>query len=154
MPVYRNLLIADAARFFGICDMVGKGFDIAFKLMISDGFEFPVFESGNKRFTATLSVDRNEQFREFVRCRSQALTELDEVLALRSLWSRSTATLPELATTMQRGKEITRRILKSMEIKQMVEPLENGHSFALAPNVRRDIERVFERNQPRLFEDA
>ena len=135
--------------------MVGKGFDIAFKLMVSAGFDFPLFESSNNRFTATLSLDRNEQFREYVRCRSQALSELDEVLALRWLWSRGTATLRELAVAMQRGQDVTRRIVKSMEVKKMIEPLESDdRCFGLASNVKRDMESVFQRNQPKLFEDS
>jgi predicted HTH transcriptional regulator len=155
VPVYRNLLMADAARFFGICDMVGKGFDIAFKLTVSGGFDFPLFESTSNRFTARLALERDERFREFVRERSQALSELDEVLVLRWLWSRGTATLQELATAMQRGQEMSRRILKSMQVKQVIEAIDvDGRAFRLAPNVHRDIETVFERRQGWLFDKA
>jgi len=151
-PIYRNLLMADGVRFFGLCDMVGKGVDITFNSMVFGGFDFPIFESGNNRFAVRISLERSEQFREFVRDRAQALSELDEVLALRLLWSRGTASLSELASVMQRGEEIARRILRAMQTKLMIQPVDDhSQTFKLAPNVLRDIETVFQRNQFRLF---
>jgi Putative ATP-dependent DNA helicase recG C-terminal len=154
VPIYRNLLLADGTRFFGLCDKVGKGIDSVFMSVVAGGFDFPVFESNANRFTARLSLERSEEFREYVRRRSQILSQLDEVMTIRFLWVRGVASLVELSGLLQRGREVTRRILESMLKKLMVEPVD-GDAFRLSETVWRDIEAVFAADQLvlKLFND-
>ena len=50
MPIYRNFLLAEGARFLGICDKIGRGIDRVYEDVLSSGFGFPAFESSNGRF--------------------------------------------------------------------------------------------------------
>ena len=58
VPVYRNLLLADGARFVGLCDKIGQGIDLIFKSVLSDGLGFPEFESGSNLFYRAYSARR------------------------------------------------------------------------------------------------
>lgn len=148
VPVYRDLLMADGARFVGLCDKIGSGMDVVFKSVLEGGFDFPRFESVDNHFTATISFQRSAEFSEFVRRRSQSLSRIDEILALRLLWSRERAALPELSVIMQRGREIAHRILDDMSKKLMIEPVAGeDFSYRLTANVRRDIQSIFQCDQ-------
>ncbi len=147
VPVYRNLSLADGARFVGLCDKIGRGIDLIYESILSGGMDFPVFESGNNLFTARISLERSREFAEFARRRSQALSSLDEILALRLLSLKDRATLQEVSSVLQRGHAATRRILEEMRKKLMVERSDEDLSFRLAPNLRRDIDTIFESDQ-------
>ena len=58
---------------------------------------------------------------------------------------RSKKVLHSLAKrVLQRGHDVTRRILKAMETRQMIERKESDkQSFALATSVTRDLEHIF-----------
>jgi ATP-dependent DNA helicase RecG len=157
VPVYRNLSLADGARFFGLCDNIGKGIDAVYRSVVSGGFDFPLFESGENRFTARVPLQPSEQFREFVRRRSQSLSQLDEILVLWLLWSRQQANILELSAATQRGRELTRRILEAMCKKLMIEPTDvRRECFKLTPILRRGIDDVFQSDQMtlRLFGES
>jgi ATP-dependent DNA helicase RecG len=145
VPVYRNLLLADGARFAGLCDKIGRGVDLIFEEVISSGLGFPEFESGNNFFTARIPLAGSAEFKEFVRKRSQALSQLDEVIVLRTLWSRPCATIDDLCANMQRKSEFAERLLGEMCRKNMVEQVRGG--YQLTPGVRRDIETIFQSDQ-------
>jgi ATP-dependent DNA helicase RecG len=142
VPVYRNLLLADGCRFVGLCDKVGQGIDMIYRAVLTEGFDFPIFENEPGSFTATISTKGSVHFREFVRKRTQSLSRLDDIVALRILFSNEKASLAELASGMQRGKEQTRRILVEMIEKAMITSDSEGY-YALSPVVRSDIENVF-----------
>jgi ATP-dependent DNA helicase RecG len=145
VPVYRNLLLADGARFVGLCDKIGRGVDLIFQGVLSGGLGFPEFESGNNLFTARIPLVGSEEFKEFVRKRSQALSQLDEVIILRTLWTKTCATLDDLCINMQRKIEFAERVLSQMCKKNMIEVA--GNSYQLTPGVRRDIETIFHCDQ-------
>ena len=147
VPVYRNLSLADGARFIGLCDKIGRGIDLVYESVLSGGFDFPVFESANNLFTARVFLDRSREFAEFIHRRSQSLSSFDEILALRLLWSKERAALVEVSSVLQRGHVGTRRILEEMRKKLMVERSDEDLSFRLASNVRRDIETIFQSDQ-------
>jgi ATP-dependent DNA helicase RecG len=105
VPVYRNLTFADGARFVGLCDKIGQGIDLVFHGVLSGGLGFPEFESGSNLFTARVPLAGCAEFKEFVRKRSQALSQLDEIIILRMLWSKEAATPEELCSRMQRKRE-------------------------------------------------
>jgi ATP-dependent DNA helicase RecG len=145
VPVYRNLLLADGARFVGLCDKIGQGIDLVFKGVLSGGLGFPEFESGNNLFTARIPLAGNGEFKEFLRRRSQALNRLDEIIILRMLWGKEPATAEELCSRMQRKRDFADRVLSEMAEKGMIEVAQN--SFRLAHVLRRDIETIFQSDQ-------
>lgn len=136
VPVYRNLLLADGARFVGLCDKIGQGIDLIFEGVLSNGLGFPEFESGNNLFTARIPLAGSSEFREFVRRRSQSLTQLDEIIALRVLWAKEVADLDDLCSKMKRKHEFAERVLGEMCRKGMIEGQQ--HSYRLSPVVRHD----------------
>jgi ATP-dependent DNA helicase RecG len=145
VPVYRNLLLADGARFVGLCDKIGQGIDLIFKGLLSGGLAFPEFESGDNLFVARIPLTDSPEFKEFVRKRSQALGQLDEVIVLSVLWRKDGATLEELCLTMQRKPEFAQRVLTEMRKKLLIEM--EGCSYRLTSVVRRDIETIFQSDQ-------
>lgn len=146
VPVYRNLLLADGARFIGLCDKIGQGIDLIYRGVLSDGFAFPEFESGNNSFTARLPLEGSLEFSEFVKRRSQSLSQLDEIIALRLLWQKQSATLEELACVMQRKEEFVERVLQEMCTKGMAEE-QRWRSYSLTPIIREDITNIFHSDQ-------
>jgi ATP-dependent DNA helicase RecG len=147
VPVYRNLSLADGARFIGLCDKIGRGIDTVYESALSGGFDIPVFESGNNLFTGKVPLQRSIEFREFVRKRAQSLSNLDEILVLRFLWSRHEASLMEISWVLQRSHAATRRILEGQMKKYQVERSDHDLSFHLTASVRRDIETIFQSDQ-------
>lgn len=148
VPAYRNLALAEGARFIGLCDKIGQGIDLVFASVLSGGFDFPIFESSANCFTARVPLKRSDEFCEFVRKRSQTLTNLDQIVALRFLWANDEGTLPDLCRAMQRSEQGARRVLTEMVKKLMVEPADQqGFAFRLTHNVRSDIEAVGQSNQ-------
>ena len=146
VPVYRNLRLADGARFIGLCDKIGQGIDLVYRGVLSDGFAFPEFESGNNSFTARLSLSGSAEFSEFVRRRAQALSQLEQIIALRLLWQKESATLGELAPMIQRREDVVVRVLEEMCRKGMVE--EDGwRCYRLTSIIRNDIRNIFQTDQ-------
>lgn len=151
VPVYRNLLLADGARFVGLCDKIGQGIDIVYRRVLDQGFPFPDFESDDNLFRARIPLDGSVEFCEFLKRRAQALTQLDEIIVLRRLWTREPVSLYDLSSVMQRSTEFGKRILEDMCRKLMIEPTaDDPHYFRLAPNLRRDIETIFQSDQMHL----
>jgi ATP-dependent DNA helicase RecG len=145
VPVYRNLLLADGARFVGLCDKIGQGIDLVFKGVLSGGLGFPEFESGNNLFTARIPLAGNAEFKEFLRKRGQSLTQLDEIIVLRVLWGKESASFDDLCAKMQRKPEFAERVMAQMVRKGMIE--QHGASYGLMPVVRQDIEDIFHSDQ-------
>ncbi len=73
-------LLADGARFAGLCDKIGQGIDLVFKNVLFSGLAFPEFESGNNSFTARIPFGDSAEFKEYVRIRSQAVRSLTKSL--------------------------------------------------------------------------
>ncbi len=145
VPVYRNLLLADGARYVGLCDKIGQGIDLIFKGVLSRGLGFPEFESGNNLFVARIPLTSSPEFEKFLQKRSQILGQLDEVMVLSVLWRRDSATLEELALTMQRKPEYAQRVLGEMDKKLLLEV--EGYAYRLSSPVRQDIQAIFQSDQ-------
>jgi len=151
VPVYRNFLLAEGARYLGLCDKIGKGIDLVYRTVLESGFGFPSFESREDRVTARVPTGDSREFREFVRKRSQALTQLDELIVLRLLWDKDQSSASELYSLMQRGSQFGQEVLDRMFRKTMIEPVDGLHMFwRLTPVIRRDIETVFSADQMNL----
>jgi ATP-dependent DNA helicase RecG len=149
IPVYRNLLLAEGLRYIGLADKIGQGIDIVFRSLICAGLDFPCFESENNRFSVRLPLAQLAVFQEFVRSRAASLSNLDELVVLRYLWGHREATIGELGTALQRGRDATQRITYSMAGKTMIQAESGG--YRLADGLRRDIESIFSRDQLGLF---
>lgn len=147
VPVYRNLLLAEATRFFALSDKIGQGIDIVYRDVLRGGLPFPEFESEHGRFTARIPTVESPAFREFIRKRSQALSSLDEIIVLRFLWAHETGTVAQLTMAMQRGRDFGSRALVEMVRKLLIESTDNGERYQLTPVVRNDIEKVFSEDQ-------
>jgi ATP-dependent DNA helicase RecG len=154
-PVYRNLLLAEGVRFAGLADRIGQGIDIIFKTVIQGGFDFPVLESADSSFRATIPLTRSEEFRAFVRRRGASLSLLDELVVLRYLWDHTQASIEQLAKALQRGKDLTQRVLASMQKKSMIEISYTDETrFCLSQGVHHDIKTIFSSDQLGLFGDG
>lgn len=145
VPVYRNFQLAEGMRFAGLSDKIGQGIDLIFKTVLSGGFDFPVFDSSNGTFRASIPLARSEEFREFVRRRGTSLSQLDELVVLRFLWGAGEADFKQLSDALQRGRDIARRVVQAMEKKQMIEIV--GGMFCLTHGLRLDVERSFNADQ-------
>ncbi len=121
IPAYRNLLLANGARFIGLCDQLGQGIDVVYRDVLSGGLGFPEFESGNNVFTARVSLAGNAKFKGFIRKRSYLLNQLDQIIVLQLLWSKEVASLRELCVHMQRKEDFAARVMEEMRVKQMVD---------------------------------
>jgi hypothetical protein len=145
VPAYRNLLLADGARFAGLCDKIGQGIDLVFNGVLESGLGFPEFESANNLFVARILREGSTQFREFVKKRSQSLTQLDEIIVLRLLWRRQAVPLDELCAKMQRKREFAMHVLMEMKKKGMIEM--DDVAYRLTTAVHQDIETIFQSDQ-------
>jgi ATP-dependent DNA helicase RecG len=145
VPVYRNLLLADGARFVGLCDKIGQGIDLIFQGVLSSGLGFPEFESGSNVFIARIPLAGSAEFKEFIRKRSWSLNQLDEIIVLRILWGQEIASMHDLCFGMQRKRESAVRVLEQMCRKGMIDPID-GH-YRLEAVVRHDIETIFQSDQ-------
>jgi len=147
VPIYRNLLLSEAARYIGLCDRVGQGIDLVYKGVLESGLPFPEFESENDLFTARISLAGSAEFCECIRKRSPALHGLEEIIALRLLWMRESASFGELCAKMQRKPDSGKRVLDDMERRQMIESIPGSSSYKIATAVRRDMETIFQSEQ-------
>ncbi len=135
-------------RYVGLSDKIGQGIDIIVKTVLAGGFDFPVFESADIVFRVSIPLARAEEFREFVRRRGASLSQLDELIVLRYLWSAFEANFKQLSDALQRGKELARRVVQTMESKLMI-TIEGG-TFRLSPTIRADIQHIFTADQLNL----
>jgi len=85
---------------------------------------------------------------EFLKRRSQALTQLDEIIVLRFLLDHELASFKELCAVMQRGHQFGYRILAEMARKLMIEPTSSlNMEWRLSPVLRTDIQNIFRDDQ-------
>jgi ATP-dependent DNA helicase RecG len=154
-PVYRNFLLAETARYLGLCDKVGRGIDTVYEAVLNKGLGFPMFESGENHFTARITSKGCREFQEFVKRRGHVLGQLDEVIVLRYLFDRESASFRELCAAMQRGPQFGHKILKEMDGKLMIEADSALNlTWRLRKTVREDIQKIFQDDQFRLeFEE-
>jgi ATP-dependent DNA helicase RecG len=150
VPIYRNLLLSEAARYVGLCDRVGQGIDLVYKGVLESGLPFPEFESENDLFTARISLEGSAEFCECIRKRSPALHGLEEIIVLRLLWTKESATFEELCAKMQRKSDSGRRVLEDMGRRMMIEAIPGLSSYRLAPTVRHDMQTIFQSEQMSL----
>lgn len=147
-PVYRNFLVAEGSRFLGLCDKVGRGINAVYQGVLEQGLGFPIFEGGGSHFITRISLVGNREFQEFLKCRSQSLSILEEIIVLRFLFDRESASYRELCEVMQRGHSSGHKILSEMVRKSMVEADSSLNlTWRLCPIIRSGIQNIFKKNQ-------
>lgn len=147
-PVYRNFLLAEGARYIGICDKIGQGIDRVYESVLSSGFGFPSFDSSVGRFLATVPLQGSREFHEFVRRGAQPLASLDEMITTRLLYERQDATFLELCHAMQRLPDTGETVLREMFRKLITEPVDGATGrWRLTPNMRKVIDSIFSSDQ-------
>lgn len=148
IPVYRNFLLAEGTRYLGLCDKIGRGIDEVYEQILVHGFGFPVFHSDDNHFSVRLPLEASEEFKQFVLKRSQALTQLDEIIALRYLYDHEVAPFRDLCQAMQRSPQFAHKILSEMTRKLMIEPVDSkSPDWRLTPTLRDDIQHIFQADQ-------
>ena len=151
VPIYRNFLLAEGARYLGLCDRVGRGIDLIYESVLSSGFGFPSFESLDNRFTARIPFEGDPRFREYVLRNAHVLNQLDEIIALRLLWDKTQASSKEIYSLMQRGTSFGQTILERMCKKSMIEPIDGSSAvWQMHPLLRHQIENIFNSRQLNL----
>jgi ATP-dependent DNA helicase RecG len=147
-PVYRNFLVAEGSRYLGLCDKVGQGINLVYQSVLQKGLGFPIFENGENHFTTRISVIHNGEFQEFLKRRVQSLTQLDEIIVLRFLLDRGTASFRELCAVMQRGTQAAHKILTEMKGKNMIESNSALNTeWKLSQILQNDIQNIFRDDQ-------
>jgi ATP-dependent DNA helicase RecG len=148
IPVYRNFLLAEGARYLGLCDKIGRGIDDVYEQVLAHGLGFPVFHSDDNHSSVRLPLEASKEFQHFLVKRSQALSQLDEIIVLRYLFDHEVAAFRDLCQVMQRSPQFAHKILSEMTRKLMIEPLDSkGPDWRLTPTVRNDIEQIFRTDQ-------
>jgi len=148
--IYRNVLLAEAARQFGICDKVGHGINKAFQNSIVHGFDFPLLKADHDHFTVMLSTSPDRPFASFIRDFSGILTlNLTELIVLRELRSRQRAGFDRLASRAQRPAEIMEKVLAGLE-KRLVIERRDGEYFLSDSSVKQ-LARYDDGGQLRLL---
>lgn len=96
-----------------------------------------------------LALNEAPEFREFVKSRGSSLSNLDELVVVRYLWTNPEATTSELCTALQRGRDAVQRIAASMGKKSLIQS-DNG-CYRLTDAIRFEITSIFSRLQMPLF---
>ena len=126
--IYRNGLLAEAARQFGLCDKVGHGINKVYQNSIIHGFDFPLFSADHDNFTAILSTTPDKPFTSFIRDFAGGLTlNLTDLIVLRELRSRQRAAFERLAARAQRPPEIMEKVLGGLEKRLIIERRDNEY---------------------------
>lgn len=138
VPTYRNFLLADAARYVGLCDKIGQGIKLIYRAVLSGGFNLPIFEGASDSFGITIRLAEDVEFRRFVETRSESLDALEYLVVLNVLWSRDSAPAGVLQKAMQLGEGRARRVLDEMVRKLMIQQDGGDASFRLSEAVQHD----------------
>jgi hypothetical protein len=124
---------------------------VVYRASLTGGLAFPEFESGNNRFAARVRVEDQTKFKEFIRRRGHVIQQLDEIIVMRVLWAKPSASVAELCTWMERKESFANRVLTEMQEKFMVEPDPTSVAhYRLTAAVRRVIENIFQDDQMSL----
>jgi ATP-dependent DNA helicase RecG len=148
--IYRNGLLAEAARQFGLCDKVGHGINKVYQHSIIHGFDFPLLRADHDTFTVILDTSPDRPFASFIRDFAGVLTlNLTELIVLRELRSRQRAGFEKLAARAQRPTEIMEKVLSWLEKKLIIG--RQGDEYHLSDSSRAQLARYDEGGQLKLL---
>lgn len=136
-PIYRNFRLAEAARQAGLCRKFGDGIDRIFYNCLSAGNDFPFIHVDPDSFRIKFSRSANTAFAKMLRARAQALDNLDKIIVVKCLHVKGTATLNELAASLQRSTFEAERIAADMAKNNVIE--RSGTQYRLNSTVVQDI---------------
>jgi ATP-dependent DNA helicase RecG len=148
--IYRNGLLAEAARQFALCDKVGHGINKVYQHSIIHGFDFPLLKADHDTFAVILSTSPDRPFASFIRDFAGVLTlNLTELIVLRELRSRQRAGFDKLAARAQRPTEIMEKILHGLEKRLIVG--RQGDEYHLSDSSLAQLARYDEGGQLKLL---
>ncbi len=149
-PIYRNFLLADAARQFGYCEKAGNGIDKVYHESILSGFDFPIFQSRDNSFSAIIRTSPDKAFAKFIRDFAGGLQlSIPELIALRVLRTKIRASAAVLASYVQRDERYMEQVLKDLERKNILR--RGGSDYVLSETILNQIARYNEEGQLKLF---
>jgi len=147
--IYRNGLLAEAARQFALCDKVGHGLNKVFQNSIIHGFDFPLLRADHDTFTVILGTTPDKTFASFIRDFAGGLTlTLTDLIVLRELRSRQRASFGRLSARAQRPHEIMEKILSGLEKRLIIE--RRGDEYLLSDSSLDQLARYDEGGQLKL----
>ncbi len=148
--IYRNGLLAEAARQFALCDKVGHGINKVYQNSIIHGFDFPLLRADHDTFTVILGTTPDKPFASFIRDFAGGLTlTLTDLIVLRELRSRERAGFGRLSARAQRPHEIMEKILGGLEKRLIIE--RRGDEYLLSHSSLEQLARYDEGGQLKLL---
>jgi len=149
-PIYRNLLLAEAARQYGYCDKAGTGINRVYFQSLAHGLDFPVMESTLDSFSVTIRTKRDKAFAMFIRDFAGTLNlRLNDLIVLRALRARVQLSVAALCKLSQRPESYMDDVLSDLVRRSVIE--RHGDDFVLSGSTRSAVERYSEDGQLRLL---
>jgi predicted HTH transcriptional regulator len=148
--IYRNGLLAEAARQFALCDKVGHGINKVYQHSIIHGFDFPLLKADHDTFAVILSTSPDKPFASFIRDFAGVLTlNLTDLIVLRELRSRERAGFGKLSARAQRPTEIMEKVLSGLEKRLIIG--RQGDEYHLSDSSLVQLARYDEGGQLKLL---
>ncbi|MGH7841491.1 MAG: ATP-binding protein [Candidatus Binataceae bacterium] len=150
-PIYRNFLLADAARQYGYCEKAGRGIDKVLFNLIVNGFDFPIFDGSHDSFSAIVRLRRDKAFAGFIKDFAGTLElKLTDLIILRALRARAQVSKDDLTRLGQRPQHYTDDVLYGLERRQIIRRVRDG--YALSENTQEQLTRYNADGQLKLFQ--
>ncbi len=151
-PIYRNFLLADAARQYGYCEKAGRGIDKIYFNLIVSGFDFPIFDGSHDSFSVIVRLRRDKAFAGFIKDFAGSLElKLTDLIVLRALRARSQVPKDDLTRLAQRPPNYMEDVLYGLERRQIIRRVRDG--YGLSETTVEQLTRYSEDGQLKLFQN-
>ncbi len=148
--IYRNTLLAEAARKFALCDKVGHGINKVYRNCIISGFDLPVLKADHDNFSVIVSTSPDRPFASFIRDFAGLLSlNLTELIVLRELRSRERVGFDRLSARAQRPAEIIEKVLDGLQKRLIIG--RQGDDYFLSGSSQDQLARHDEGGQLKLL---
>jgi ATP-dependent DNA helicase RecG len=148
--IYRNGLLAEAARQFALCDKVGHGINMVYQNSIIYGFDFPLLKADHDTFSVIVNTIPDKPFASFIRdFASVLMLNLTELIVLRELRSRQRAGFAKLSARAQRPPEIMEKVLSGLQKRMIID--QRGDEYLLSDPSISQLARYGESGQLKLL---
>jgi predicted HTH transcriptional regulator len=149
-PNYRNFLLADSARQFGLCEKAGTGIDKVYHHLLLNGFDFPVIDAKSNSFSVVVRTKRDPAFARFVREFAGTLDiRFTDMIVMRALRQKERLNASQLASLSQRLLVYMEDVLSSLERKSVI--VASPSAYRLSDSTLAQLERYDQCSQLRLL---
>jgi len=123
IPVWRNRLISEIFQQVGLVNRSGIGIDIMYRELLSSGKEPPQFNEDGSQITLTINDNIDENFAKYLNEleRSGKSLPLDEMIILSKFRTKDKLKTKEIALSIQRNEENTKKLLNKMHKERKLE---------------------------------